>query len=377
MQPADLTTIDPQIEKANRFHCSSCGADLLFEPKDGCLTCPYCGHRESIPQTSAEIVERSYEEFLKPQDVQLQRLAVNALQVQCTSCGATVTFTPPEVARQCDFCGAPIVAQPKAADPIVAPEALLPFKVTQPESHRQITTWISSRWFAPNALKRLASQQGVKGVYIPFWTYDAQTVSLYSGERGEHYYTTETYTETDSQGNTETKTRQVQHTAWYPASGTVARFFDDLLVPATESLPKRRLDALEPWDLAELKPYDPAYLSGYRAQRYQIDLPGGFEIAKSAMEPVIEEDARRDIGGDEQRVHSIKTSYSTVTFKHLLLPVYVGAYHFNSKLYQVVVNGRTGEVQGERPYSAIKIALLVASIVLVLMFLVLVFGSRG
>src|SRR6266404_1117831 len=365
-----------QPEQTNRFHCGSCGADLLFEPKDGCLTCPYCGHREMIPQNSSEIIERPFEQFLTPQQTHLERIATDALQVQCTSCGATVAFTPPEVARLCDFCGAAIVAQPKAADPIVAPEAVLPFKVTQTDARQYISTWIASRWFAPNSLKRLASQQGINGVYIPFWTYDAQTVSLYSGERGEHYYTTETYTETDSQGNSQTKTRQVQHTAWYSASGTVARFFDDLLVPATQSLPAARLTALEPWDLHELKPYEPAYLSGFRAQRYQVDLPSGFEIAKRTMTGVINSDVRRDIGGDEQRVHSIDTNYSSVTFKHLLLPVYVGAYHFGAKLYQVIVNGRTGEVQGERPYSALKIALLVASVAFIIIMIILIFGAR-
>jgi DNA-directed RNA polymerase subunit RPC12/RpoP len=369
-----ISTVTDNAELTQRFHCSSCGADLLFEPKDGCLTCPYCGHKEEIPQSAAEIAEQSYEEFLIPKAGQLQTLATDALQVQCTSCGATITFTPPETARSCDFCGAAIVAQPKAADPIVAPEAVLPFKLVTQEARSEISKWISSRWFAPNALKRMASQQGINGVYIPFWTYDAQTVSIYTGERGEHYYTTETYTETDSNGNTETKTREVQHTAWYPASGTVAQFFDDILVPATQSLPKKRLDELEPWDLPELKPYEPAYLSGFRAQRYQIDLPSGFELAKQAMASAIDSKVRQDIGGDEQRVSSIDTSYSSIRFKHLLLPVYVGAYHFKSKLYQVVVNGRTGEVQGERPYSVAKIVLLIAAILFFVLLLLVVFG---
>src|SRR5207248_8773231 len=149
-----------------------------------------------------------------------------------------------------------------------------------------------------------------------------------TGERGEHYYTTESYTETDAQGNTETKTREVQHTRWYTTSGTVERWFDDILIPATKSLPPARLAALEPWDLGELTPYDPAYLSGYKAQRYQLDFAEGFELAKQQAASVIDSDVRRDIGGDEQRVNQISTNYSAITFKHLLLPVYVGAYRF-------------------------------------------------
>ncbi len=173
-----------------------------------------------------------------------------------------------------------------------------------------------------------------------------------------------------------TRTRQVRHTRWSPASGTVSRWFDDLLIPATKSLPPARLAALGPWDLAELTRYEPAYLSGYKAQRYQVDLAGGFELAKQAAAPVIESDARRDIGGDEQRVTRVSTRYSAVTFKHLLLPVYVGAYRFRDRVFQVVVNGRTAEVQGERPYSFWKIFFFVLALVLLAVALALVFGNR-
>src|SRR5262249_39893747 len=162
-------------------------------------------------------------------------------------------------------------------------------------------------------------------------------------------YENETYTEQDEQGNTVTKTRQVQRTRWYHASGVVERWFDDVLVAAARSLPKARLAALEPWDLPSLQAYQPAYLAGFKAQRYEMDVKEAFEEAKEIMAPVIDDDVRRDIGGDEQQVDSISTSYSAITFKHILLPVYLGAYRFQDKSYQVMVNARTGEVQGDRP----------------------------
>jgi hypothetical protein len=280
------------------------------------------------------------------------------------------------VARECDFCGAKIVAQPKSADPTVAPEGVLPFRVTQAQAADSLNRWLGSLWFAPGALKRLAAQEGLGGVYLPFWTYDAYTATRYTGERGDYYYTTESYTERDAQGNNVSRTRQVRHTRWRPAAGTVERWFDDILVPATKSLPPARLSALEPWDLGELTGYEPAYLSGYKAQRYQVDLAEGFELAKRAAAPVIESDVRRDIGGDEQRVAQLATNYSAVTFKHLLLPVYAGAYRFRDKVYQIVVNGRTGEVQGERPYSFWKIFFFVLALVALLLIVALVFGRR-
>lgn len=361
-------------EKIHRYPCTACGADLLYEPRDGFLSCPFCGHKEAIPTSAEQIAERSFEQYLQIRPEQMAQLAPNALEVQCQSCGATVTFTPPEVARQCDFCGVQIVAQAKSADPMLAPECVLPFCITQQQAGTDLRRWLRSRWFAPNALKNFARPDAIHGVYLPFWTYDTNTTSYYTGERGEHYYVTENYFTADSRGKQVQRTRQVRHTRWHSASGMVSRWFDDVLVPATVSLAQNRLEALAPWDLTELRPYDPAFLSGFKAQRYQVNLAQGFERVKQVAAGAIESDVRQDIGGDEQRIHNVATHYSGITFKHLLLPVYAGAYNFNQKIYQIVVNGRTGEIQGDRPYSFWKISLFVAAILFIVLIIALVFG---
>jgi predicted RNA-binding Zn-ribbon protein involved in translation (DUF1610 family) len=358
------------------YPCSSCGADLLFEPRDGFLTCPYCGHKEAIAQSAEQVEEQTFEQHLRIRPEQMAKLAANALEVQCQSCGAKSIFMPPEVAGRCEFCGVQIVAQPKSADPILTPGGLLPFTITQQQSSSDLRQWLSSLWFAPNSLKRFAQPEAIHGVYIPFWTYDTNTATDYVGQRGEYYYDTETYYEQDSQGNQVERTRSVRNTRWYPASGRVTAWFDDVLIPATLSLPPARLAALEPWDLEQLRPYEPAFLSGFKAQRYQVDLEQGFEQAKRVVAPVIQRDVRYDIGGDEQMIESLSTDYSEITFKHLLLPVYAGAYRYNGKLFQILVNGRTGEIQGERPYSFWKIALLVVSLMFVVLILVMVLGDR-
>jgi hypothetical protein len=126
--------------------------------------------------------------------------------------------------------------------------------------------------------------------------------------------------------------------------------------PASLSVSLARLEALAPWDLEQLKPYDPAFLSGFRAQRYQVELANGFDSAKQVMAPGIESAVHSDIGGDVQTISNLETEYFDITFKHLLLPVYAGAYRYNGKVFQILVNGRTGEIQGERPYSFWKIA---------------------
>jgi ribosomal protein S27E len=344
-----------------QFPCPGCGSTLEFDPQAGQLKCPYCGREEVIPQSAEQVEERSYEAYLNSGHTQLAALSSTAMEADCPGCKAQITFEPPNVAGQCPFCNTSIVAQPHSASPVVAPEAVLPFNISQKAARAGIQKWLNSRWFAPNGLKKLAQQEGLQGVYLPFWTYDCYTVSHYTGERGTHYYVTETYTETNSEGKSETKTRQVQRTRWRSHSGQVNRSFDDILIPGSESVNTKRLEALEPWDLSKLVPYNASYLSGFKAQRYQVNLKQGFELAKGKMEEPIRCDIRRDIGGDEQRIHSVSTSYSAITFKHLLLPVWISAYRFNNKQYQVMVNAQTGEVLGDRPYSVWKISVAVLS----------------
>ncbi len=357
----------PEINKENinRFLCANCGANMVFDANLGKLACPYCAHSQEIV-ADGTVDERDYYEFLQRGMSQLQPMAKDAMQVRCDSCGAIVNFTPPETATTCDFCGAKIVAQPKTADPLVAPEGVLPFSVPPPQAVSNYKKWLSSLWFAPSALKDMAQADKLSSIYIPYWTYDSFTQSSYDGERGEHYYETETYYE-----NGEERQRQVRKTHWYWVAGDVSRQFDDVCIPATTSLSEKYLNKLEPWDLHELKPYEPAYLSGHKAQTYQIALDQGFEKFKKIAEGIIYSDARNAIGGDEQRVNNVSTDYQNITFKHLLLPIYAGAYRFNSKVFQIVVNGRTGEVQGERPYSWLKIGCLTVAIIGFILFIIM------
>jgi hypothetical protein len=226
-------------------------------------------------------------------------------------------------------------------------------------------SWMGSLWFAPGTLLEYARKgRAMTGVYVPFWTFDADTASSYRGERGEHYYETRTVTVMVN-GKAERRQEQVRHTRWYPASGRVSRDFDDMLVMASRSLPTRLGDALTPWDLSALVPYTPDFLAGFQAEGYTVSLADGHAEARDRMSDVIRSDVRRDIGGDEQRIHSVSTDWSDETFMHLLLPVWTAAYKYNGKSYRFLVNGQTGEVQGERPWSIWKIGFAVLAVLVV------------
>jgi ribosomal protein S27E len=340
---------------------------MEFDPESGKLKCPYCSSTVDVPQEGLPAIsEHPLQQYMGAAlQQQLGRMSEQALEVTCSGCGASVVFEPPEMAGACSFCGGNIVTQPKAADPLIAPDGVLPFAVKNADANSRVKAWIDTRWFAPSALKRIARPEGIHGVYLPFWTFDAETESQYTGERGEYYYVTETYWANEN-GRQVQRTRQVRHTRWTPAAGRVEVGFDDILIVGSTAVARERLNELEPWDLAALKPYEPGYLSGFQAQRYQVDLPAGLQDAHEVMADSIRSAVHRDIGGDEQRVHSVNTGYFEETFKHLLLPVWIGAYRFQEKVYQVVVNARTGEVQGERPWSGWKIAGLVIAILIVI-----------
>jgi hypothetical protein len=351
---------------------------MQFDPESGDMKCRFCGRTEALPPAQTDEVKAHALQgaLMQTGGGHTKPLSDQALEVHCESCGSCVVFEPPEVAGACAFCGAAIVAAPKAADPLIAPDAVLPAKISKNAAQAEVTQWLATRWFAPNALQRMAQQEAIGGVYLPFWTYAADTQSDYTGRRGEHYWETEEYTETDSEGKTVQRSRQVQRTRWYPASGHVARSFDNVLIAATRAVKESRLNGLAPWDLEALRRYEPAYLAGFRAQRYQVELPEGYEKAKEVMAAAIEQDALRDIGGDEQSIDRVETAHSNVMFRHLLLPVWMGAYRFQGKAYQVAVNARTGEVQGEHPYSPWKIVLLVASVLLLVFLIVLLAQKR-
>jgi len=305
-----------------------------------------------IARATAAISERDFRTAIEARLPETEMEETRA--VDCPNCGARVDMSSDIHAAECPFCATPVVTD-TGTHRQIKPHALLPFALPEKAAHAAMTKWLGRLWFAPNGLREYASKgRKMQGIYVPFWTYDADTKSAYSGERGTVYYESRTVTR-----NGETKTERVQKIRWRPKSGRVARFFDDILVLGSKSLPKDYTDSLEPWDLSALEPYRPDFLAGFRAEGYTVELTEGYQEARVRMDRQIERDIKFDIGGDRQRIHDVKTQVSDITFKHILLPVWLAAYKYRGKTYRFVVNGQTGRVQGERPWSAWKIAFAV------------------
>lgn len=345
------------VTEQRYFHCTSCGSNLLYNPGTTVLKCTHCGHENIIEPTVNEgsIQEYNFSQALRQLEQSKLKVLDNTEVIKCPNCAATFELDNNRHAGDCPFCGTPVVTSTAQAR-LFQPKSLLPFVITEKQAKDSFDRWISGLWFAPNALTNKARRdEKLLGIYVPYWTYDSYTDTDYTGQRGTVYYESERVTVMVN-GQARQEVRQVPKIHWQPVSGHVRLFFDDVLVGATQTLPRAILDQIEPWDLDQLVSYQEAYLSGFTSELYQIDLDEGFSRAKQIMDERIESAIRRDIGGDQQRIQQVNTRHSNTTFKHLLLPVWSAAFRYNENIYRFVINGRNGKTKGERPYSKIKIA---------------------
>jgi DNA-directed RNA polymerase subunit RPC12/RpoP len=370
---------EPTVTKAppagRKFPCPQCGAKLDFDPTTRALACPYCGHKVKIEHGSKDLKEHDLEAYLRDRDNLKTPVEGHANQVTCPACNAIVLLEDKVVTDRCPYCSTHLENVPRVAETMIQPEGVLPFKVDNREAIEAFARWLGSLWFAPNALRKLANLGQLNGIYVPFWTFDSMTYTHYTGLRGDNYWETETYTETNAQGQTETKTRQVMRTLWTPVAGEVRHFFDDVLICASKGLPEEYRTKVMPRELKGLEEFKPDFLSGFKTERYQIGPRDGFDRARDIMDQQIRQLCCTDIGGDQQQLQSVQTRHVGVTFKHVLLPVWLASYRYQERAYRVIVNGRTGEIMGDRPYSWVKITLLVLGILLAILLAVLVFAT--
>lgn len=371
-EKAARSGIAQDVDIEERFDCESCGANLTFEPGTSHTTCAHCGHMNSISEEQDVFEEQDYREAL----VTLERLAGQSSQrvVGCQSCGAQFTLEPDSHAGACPYCGSDVVTDTGRDRPI-KPAAIGPFELDQEAARQALRKWLKGLWFSPSGLAKFGRRQGaLTGIYLPFWTFDARTESRYRGARGTLTHVPRRMPRLGKRRSSlrTVKTAQVR---WRPVSGQVRQKFDDVLALAGSNMPMQRVRALAPWRLGDLVPYREDYLAGFRSEAYQVDLPEGFEEAKEAMHEVIKHRIKAQIGGDLQRITRVETGYADITFKQVLLPVWLAAYRYRGKRYEVVINGQNGRVSGERPYSPVKIAFTAGLVLIALIALFLLLGK--
>ena len=358
-----------------KYACPLCGGEARWNPAKHALVCVYCGTASPVqvnPATGA-VEEHDLVAALRdvPDDQRGWMTATHS--VRCQSCQAITVFPAGRAAQSCAFCGSTALANYDELRAPIRPESLIEFKFSEAQVRDAAHAWYKTRWFAPNQLKKAALTDQIHGFYLPFWTFDAQANCPWTAESGVYYYTDETYT--DSKGDRQS--RQVQHTRWTPASGTVDHFFNDELIVASKGVPTDLVEKIEPFPTTDqLRPYEPSYLAGWVVEQYQIDLKEGADRAERAMNDALRSMCASAVPGDTHRNLSIYPQFSARTFKHVLLPVWVLTYQYIGTPYQVLINGCTGKVAGRYPKSWIKITLLILAILIVVATVAIIAGHH-
>lgn len=347
-----------QQPQTDNYICEACGGVLRWNIRKQCFACASCGTVRDIMAGQAEVEEHPMEEYAE-RDQACGALPGQA-QIVCATCGAHLMMEETQTAMVCPMCGSSQVSTERQTSG-AAPDGVIPFCVDKEQAQENFRKWVSSRWFAPNMLKKSYQQGRLQGLYLPFWTFDAEAIAMYSGEGGEHYETE------DSEG------KKTQHTRWYPVSGTVGSSFDDIPVCASENSVNEVIGGAMPYSTGASKPFSGAYLSGFGAERYSVRADVAVNTAMSVMESSLREMAHAQIlaSYDEARVNTLHATYNDLRYKQVLLPAWTAAFAYKGKQYLYLVNGETGKVSGKRPYSAPKIiaAVLAAAAVLTCLFL--------
>ena len=347
--------------------CKNCGSSLVYDPAKKMLVCPACGAEYDAGEESNEqVIEMDLMDTLSFLDQYNEE--DDTLTVHCPNCGGDTTFSKNVVSTLCSYCGTPLTGA-KLSLRTLRPQGIVPFTITHDAAVMAFKKWLNSLWFLPNAAKKLKLEEAMRGVYRPLWTFDFATTTRYVGERGEHYYVTKT-----RRVNGKTETYQERKTRWYPAAGTVHVAFDDITVPASNRMSKALQEECK-WHLGDAVDYSEDKIRGFDEESYDLRLRPAFEESKNKAKNEIRSAIYRDIGGDEQRIISMETSYADLSYKLLLVPYWSTTYRFKGKNYTYIVNGQTGMAHGERPWSVVKITFLILFILVVVIGLYLMINQ--
>lgn len=340
--------------------CANCGAELKFKPGSNQLNCGYCGYEEFIEQTKSSFEELELQHYLKVVGENAYTETIELLH--CKNCGANQHVEENYKSLSCVYCGEPLIREDVEKEGWILPGAVLPFQIDDKKAGSIFKKWVNSLWFAPNKLKRAAlDPESIHGLYLPYWTFDANLFASYQGQRGDYYYETQRY-----KTKSGVQTRQVRKTKWSPASGSVNGFVDDILINASEKKRREIPSEIARWSFKELVVFNSKYLSGFVTEKYTISLKDGHHQSFQEAKEIAYTWIRRDIGGDTQRIHHADIKLTDETFKHILLPVYISSYTYSGKEYHFYINGQSGIISGTRPYSFWKIFFLVLFIIVVI-----------
>ncbi|HUP81304.1 MAG TPA: zinc ribbon domain-containing protein [Pirellula sp.] len=301
---------------------------------------------------------------------------------RCDNCGSEVDSPNDQRSLRCPFCDSTYVVElSQELRTSQRPEFIIGFEVTRDKAQEMFFQWIGKNsFFRPGDLVRKAATEKQQGIYIPFWHFSMITRSEWSAQIGEYWYRTETYTVKNSDGKSEVRTRTVQETEWWPLSGIYRKYYSGYMVSASKGLPQEEALAIQPYKLNTMMRYRPMYLAGWMSEEYSVSK----EIALATTQQEFRNRERNAISrflpGDTQSGLTVQTDLDVGGSDLILLPIHVLSYRYGDKVYRFLVNGQTGKMVGEKPWSGSRIAAaVIAAILLTLIFigLVIVLNQPG
>ena len=345
---------------SKEFKCKNCGGRLVFSPSLQCLVCEFCGSPFDI-KFIGHVHERDIDELLEGGGVD-----TDADVFQCGSCGAKTVINKKDISMSCPFCGNNNVVK---MDDIkgLKPQGIVTFKIEKDAAVKNAIAWAKKKLYAPRSFKKKVNAKDVLGLYNPLFTFDAETHSKYRGRLGTRH--SETYT--DSQGHTHTRTWVTYETI----AGTIDKRYDDILIQASEQITQRYLNDIEPFSTNLAISYEPSLLVGYQASNNTKTGNVCWNEAQALIKVSIERAILAKYSYDFVDYLKVDTDYTSKSYKYVLVPLYVGNYHYHKKLYNFYVNGENGKVGGKTPISGLKVFITVL-IVLAIIAVVVYFATK-
>ena len=332
----------PELNGTQVEKCSNCGADMIYSPKHRALFCPYCDSVKAI-----KLEKPNYKDFFAY--AKDGYVAGSDVKYHCPNCDGLVGLTGFTTSLKCPFCGATNVIKLEELKGL-KPDSVLPFLIAKEEAVECGRRWLKKKIFAPRKAKKMFDPKEMKGIYIPSFIFNADTFSKYDGRFGEEY---QVQVKRGDQIVTETRVR------WYNVSGTISKDFAHIIVEASSQTTQKQINKINSFDVENLEQYNKAFLAGYEAERYSQTLTDSCNVAKDIMEDKIRKAIIAQYNPDRIDYLNVHTTYNSITYQYSLLPIWQSEFSYKQKIYNFIVNGRSGASTGKAPVSPLRVLIAV------------------
>jgi len=335
-------------DKITNYQCPACTGPLQFDPVSGKLVCEYCSSSYDVEEiealyagkdgAAAQAAQASQGESAPEGSPWSEAEAAGLRVYNCPSCGAELICDATTAATSCPYCGNPTIV-PGELSGALRPDWVIPFKLTKEQAIQALKAHYRKKPLLPKLFSRQNHLEEIKGVYAPFWLYDgkAEGTAVFDGTKVRHW----------TEGRYD-----VTETSHYDCVRRGSMDFSRIPVDSSTKMPDEHMDAIEPYDYGELKPFSTAYLPGYLADKYDVDAKTAEERARKRAEQSALSAMQATVTGySSVSAKSADLHYRRTGLHYALLPVWLLSTRWNDKVYLFSVNGQTGKLVGDLPVS--------------------------